>query len=91
LAFLKKVASYRLRLKSDRSGLSTYATNFDLVNDCEKSRCVAIGSLGFDLVDQIGAAWRKPIRLLSAFGALTYFDYRRNQVGGYLTTLESNL
>jgi hypothetical protein len=25
------------------------------------------------------------------FRTLTYFDYRRNQIGGYLTTLESNL
>jgi hypothetical protein len=36
--------------------------------------------LGFDSVDQIGAAWRKPIRLLSAFGAWTYFDYRQNPI-----------
>jgi hypothetical protein len=38
--------------------------------------------LGFDLVDHIGVAWRKPIeKLLSALGTLTYFDYRQDQIG----------
>jgi hypothetical protein len=42
---------------------------------------VAIGSLSFDLVDQIGVAWRKPIRCYRLLGTLTYFDYRQNQIG----------
>jgi hypothetical protein len=70
---------------SDRSDLSKLATEFDLANVRGKSRCVAIGSLGFDLVDHIKRGMVKADSLLSAFGTLTYFDYRQNQIG------ESNL
>jgi hypothetical protein len=55
-------------------------TNFDLVKRLwKKSRCVAIGSLGFDLVDHIGVIWKKPIRCYRLLGTLTYFDYRQNK------------
>ena len=55
--FLKRVAGYRLKLESGRSDLSKYATKFDLVNVCGESRCVTIGSLGFDLVDHMSVVW----------------------------------
>jgi hypothetical protein len=38
------------------------------------------------------SAWFGESRYVAiGFRTLTYFDYRRNQIGGYLTTLESNL
>jgi hypothetical protein len=53
-------------LKGGCSDLSKWATDFDLVNVCGKSRCIAIGSLGFDLFDQNRCGLEKADTLLSA-------------------------
>jgi hypothetical protein len=46
-----------------------------------KSRCVAIGSLGFDLVDHIKRGMVKADSLLSAFGTLTYWTIGKIKLG----------
>jgi hypothetical protein len=78
---LKKVAGYRLRLKSDRSDLSTYATNFDLVNVCGK-KPMCCHRLFWALTWLTVSAWFGESRYVAiGFGMLTYFDYRQNQIG----------